>query len=129
MARWHSALERIPEAPDQQVSSKSLCYLLRALFATRHILATRTQPPTAFDALLVSQSKDAEERDWIEAMLQAKALVPEKALTKLTPAHRAALKLEIDQALAARASVSVRTKRQTEVLDEVLRQGIALGWA
>lgn len=123
------ALERMPEAADQHVSSKALCYLLRAVFATRHILATRTQPPTAFDKLLASQSKDAEERDWINAMLRAKAQSPEKALTKLTSAHRAALRLEIEHALASRASVSVRTKRQTEVLNEVLRQGIALGWA
>jgi predicted nucleotidyltransferase len=112
--------------PDHYVSSKSRCYLLRAVFATRHILATRTQPPIAFGALLASQSKDPEERDWIQAVLQAKALAPEKALTKLTPAHRVALKLEIDQALAARASVSVRTQARTEALDEGCGEGC--GW-
>lgn len=80
MARW--------PMPDQYVSSKSRCDSLRAVFATRHILATRTQPPNAFGALLASQSKDAEGRDWIQAVLQAKALAPEKALTKLSPARR-----------------------------------------
>lgn len=124
----YSALERMPEAPDHGVSSKALCYLLRALFACRHILAQRSQPPTAFGALLANHCKDAHERGWIDAVLQAKALAPEQSQSKLTPAHRAALKQEIGQALDARASVAIRAKSQTEALDVLLREAIYSAW-
>lgn len=125
----YSALERMPETPDHSVSSKALCYLLRAVFACRHVLAQRSQPPTAFGQLLVTQSKDAEERQWIESILRAKALAPEHARSTLTPGQRAALQCEIAQALEARAQVARRTKRQTETLDLLLQQALAMAWA
>jgi uncharacterized protein len=118
----NTALSAMPiNAP---VSSKKLCYLLRALFACRHILATKTQAPTQFHTLLLAHSNSAAERSWIEQMLHAKALAPEKALTQLGASRRAGYAEEIEAALAARASIGGAQRTPAGMLDEILRSAV-----
>jgi uncharacterized protein len=118
----NTALSAMPI--DAPVSSKKLCYLLRALFACRHILATKTQAPTQFHTLLLAHSNSAAERSWIEQMLHAKALAPEKALTQLSASRRAGYAEEIEAALAARASIGGAQRTPAGMLDEILRSAV-----
>jgi uncharacterized protein len=106
------------------VSAKKLCYLLRALFACRHVLRFRSQPPTAFGAMLDSLSTDAQERAWIDALLHAKAAAPENATIALSAAQRVALSAEIAAALAARATIGGAQKAQPAALDALLRSAV-----
>jgi predicted nucleotidyltransferase len=122
----NSALLAMPDSGP--VSAKKLCYLLRALFACRHILHCRTQPPTAFALMLECLSTDAQERAWIDAVLHAKAAAPENATIALSAAQRLALSAEIAVALEARATIGGAQKTPPEALDEVLR-GAVLGFA
>ncbi len=109
------------------VSAKKLCYLLRALFACRHILRFRTQPPTAFALMLNGLAADTQEREWIDDVLRAKALAPELAWVELSTARRLALAAEIATALQARASIGGTQKTRPEMLDEVLRSAVLMG--
>lgn len=118
----NTALSAMPQ--DAPVSSKKLCYLLRALFACRHIHALKTQPPTMFQAMLLAHAKSPAERAWIEQMLQAKALAPEHALTKLSAAMRQSYADEIDVALAARATIGGAQRVPAGALDDVLRMAV-----
>ena len=118
----NSALLAIPDSGP--VSAKKLCYLLRALFACRHILRFRTQPPTAFTSMLDGLTTDAPEREWIDDVLRAKAAAPENAAITLSAARRLSLIAEITAALEARASIGGAQKVRPEALDEVLQRAV-----
>ena len=126
----NSALLAMPDAGSDAaskagpVSAKKLCYLLRALFACRHILRFRTQPPTAFALMLEGLTVDDTEREWIDAVLRAKAAAPESASIALSAARRMALTGEIAVALDARASIGGAQKAPREALDEILRDAV-----
>ena len=122
----NSALLAMPDAGSDAgtVSAKKLCYLLRALFACRHILRFRTQPPTAFALMLESLTVDNTEREWIDAVLRAKAAAPESATIALSAARRMALTAEIAVALDARASIGGAQKAPRDALDEILRNAV-----
>ena len=107
------------------VSAKKLCYLLRALFACRHVLATRSQPPTEFASLLAQYCRDDAERQWIDQMLMEKSVAPEAAVYPVEATRRRAFADEIEAALDARANVGgARGRVKPEALDEVLRAGV-----
>ena len=118
----NSALIAMPETGP--VSAKKLCYLLRALFACRHILRFRTQPPTAFALMLDELTTNAAERAWIDEVLRAKASSPELATTELSAERRLNLMAEIANAMAVRASIGGAQKAPREALDEVLRNAV-----
>ncbi len=118
----NSALAAMPGS--SPVSAKKLCYLLRALFACRHILRFRRQPPTEFAVMLEGLTADAQERGWVDAVLRAKAAAPENATIELCAARRLALTTEISEALDARASVGGAQKAPRDALDEVLRNAV-----
>ena len=120
----NSALMAMPDMGP--VSAKKLCYLLRALFACRHILRFRTQPPTAFALMLDGLTVDVHEREWIDAVLHAKALAPELATTELSAERRLILVAEIANALDARARIGGAQKAPREALDEVLRNAVLI---
>jgi uncharacterized protein len=121
-----AALLEMPETGP--VSSKKLCYLLRALFACRHVLQERAQPPTEFAKLREQHTRDHAEGDWIDALLQAKALAPEKALTEINSQQRQAFGAEIAQALAARSQVGGAKKTPHDALDKILLEAIETAW-
>jgi len=117
-----TALQGMPL--DSPVSAKKLCYLLRALFACRHVLALRTQPPTMFQTMLSAWAKSPAERTAIAQILQAKALASEQAFTELSPAMRQSYSDEIKVALAARATIGGGQRVPASVLDDILRTAV-----
>ena len=121
----NSALVAMPDIG--AVSAKKLCYLLRALFACRHILQFRTQPPTAFASMLAGLTADKQEREWIDAILRAKAAAPESATIALSAARRLSLTAELTAALDARATIGGAQKAPREALDAVLRDAVLTG--
>jgi uncharacterized protein len=121
-----AALLAMPETGP--VSSKKLCYLLRALFACRHILHERSQPATEFATLREKHTRDRAEADWIAALLAAKAQAPEKALTEINSQQRQAFAAEIEQALAARSHIGGAKKSPPDALDKVLLEAIEKAW-
>ena len=126
----NSALLAMPDAGSDAaskagpVSAKKLCYLLRALFACRHILRFRTQPPTAFAFMLEGLTVDSTEREWIDAVLRAKVAAPENASIALSAARRLSLAAEITAALDARATIGGAQKAPRDGLDAVLRNAV-----
>ena len=120
----NSALLAMPETGP--VSAKKLCYLLRALFACRYVLRHRSQPPTAFALMLKGLTVDAQEREWIDAVLRNKALAPELATTELSAERRLTLAAEIADALDARARIGGAKKAPREALDKVLRDAVLI---
>ncbi len=118
----NSALQAMPDSAE--VSAKKLCYMLRAVFACRHVLATQTQPPTQFQPMLMTLHASKAELAWILQTLHDKALAPEKALTELSPVMRADFAREIADALAARATIGRGKRAPVAELDQLLRLAV-----
>jgi uncharacterized protein len=91
-----------------KVSAKKLCYLLRAVFCCRHILASGTQPSTEFGPLLERYAQSLEECQWIEGVLQEKSLLQEAAYIALSDQKRVQLSDEIGHALDQRETIARR---------------------
>jgi hypothetical protein len=124
-----SALESMPQ--DGAVSIKKLCYLLRSLFACRHVLRCKTQPPTLFTELLSEHARSAAEREWIDGMLAQKALASEKAEIELSAAQRSDWASEMTEALAARATIMHGRRsmaNSSTALDELLCAAVQRAW-
>ncbi len=106
------------------VSAKKLCYLLRALFACRHIQAQRSQPPTAFSGLFPKYVSNQTEQTWITSVLASKAKAQEQASIIVSDQRFQSLIDEIDTALAMRAQIGARGKPDHTQLDNVLQSAV-----
>jgi uncharacterized protein len=106
------------------VSAKKLCYLLRELFACRHIQAEHCQPPTAFSELFPKYVRNQTERDWVESVLHSKAHGQEHSQILVSDQCFQSLNAEIETALVDRARIGVRGRAKHAQLDAILQSAV-----
>jgi predicted nucleotidyltransferase len=109
---------------DDRISIKKIFYVLRPLQACRWIERTASQPPTEFQKILLSDGVTADERQWIEHLLEQKSTAAEAHPLQLERRRIDCIQSELVRYKTAETLVQAPERRSTVELNAVLREWI-----
>jgi predicted nucleotidyltransferase len=109
---------------DDCISIKKVFYVLRPLLACRWIERTTSQPPTEFQKLLLSDGVTADERQWIEQLLEQKSTAAEAHPIQLDRRRIDCIQSELGRYKTAETLVEAPGRTPVLELNAVLREWI-----
>jgi predicted nucleotidyltransferase len=109
---------------DGLIPIKKIFYVLRPMLACRWIEHTQAQPPTAFSSLVAADWVDADERQWIGALLERKALAAEAQEIALDVERASGLRSELAHYEELAASLPPPSKIGFGDLDALMRRWV-----
>jgi predicted nucleotidyltransferase len=109
---------------DDHISIKKIFYVLRPLLACRWIQRTASQPPTEFQELLLADCVTADERQWIEYLLEQKRTAAEAHPLQLDQRRIDSIRSELRRYETAETLVQAPERKPAVELNVVLRQWI-----
>ena len=110
---------------DGVIGIKKIFYVLRPLLACRWIEHVSSQPPTEFNHLVAADWVSPEERQWIGALLEQKALAMEAATIALEASRASKISSELERYEAIASALPAPPKLALDDLNELLRRWTA----
>ena len=109
---------------DDHISIKKIFYVLRPLLACRWVDRTGSQPPTEFQELLRADGIAADERHWIQQLLEQKSTAAEAHLIQLDHHRIDSIRSQLLRYKTAETFIQAPERKPAVELNAVLREWI-----